>query len=141
MPFWLHDLYHRSRLRQHDGDRDPQPSAVIGQPLRMIAGRCGDHALVARLITQQQQPVESAAFLVSRRELKVFELQIDLRPDNAGKRRLSSVGVRTMEAAIRSCAARISSILTGSADASAGIVFCWFICVTLYDRKRDISTA
>src|SRR3546814_5855756 len=46
-----------------------------------------------------------------------------------------------MEAAIRSCAARISSILTGSADASAGIVFCWFICVTLYDRKRDISTA
>src|SRR3546814_19582406 len=55
--------------------------------------------------------------------------------------RLSSVGVRTMEAAIRSCAARISSILTGSADASAGIVFCWFICVTLYDRKRDISTA
>src|SRR3546814_5055838 len=55
--------------------------------------------------------------------------------------RLSSVGVRTMEAAIRSCAARISSILTGSADASAGIVFCWFIFVTPYDRTRDISTA
>src|SRR3546814_10941042 len=52
----------------------------------MIAGRCGDHALFARLITQQQQPVESAAFLVSRRELTVFELQIDLRTDNAGKR-------------------------------------------------------
>src|SRR3546814_19001127 len=46
-----------------------------------------------------------------------------------------------MEAASRSCAALISSRLTGSADASAWIVFCWFICVTLYVRKRDISTA
>ena len=51
---------------------------MIGEPLRMVAGRGRDHAARALLVGQVQQFVERAAFLVGGGELEILELQPDL---------------------------------------------------------------
>ena len=100
----------RRRLRHHDGDRHAQPLAVIGQPLRMIARRCRDHARARAPRVHQQQRVERAAFLVGRGELQVLELQPDCRRRSSRTASAEcSVGVRTIAPSIRAAAARTSS--------------------------------
>ena len=58
---------------------------MIGDGLRMIAGRRGDHAARPLLGGQLEQLVERAAFLVGGGELQVLELQPDFRADDVGQ--------------------------------------------------------
>jgi hypothetical protein len=76
VPFGLHHLDGRGGHRHDDGDRHAQPPPVIGQRLRMVAGRGGDHAAGAPPLLHQQQFVERAALLVGGGELQVLELHI-----------------------------------------------------------------
>jgi hypothetical protein len=63
-------------VRRHDDrDRDAQPRAMIGQPLRMIAGGGGDHAARLRFGAQLQQFVECAALLIGGGELQILEFE------------------------------------------------------------------
>ena len=55
---------------------------MIGDRLRMVAGRRGDNAARTLFGRQLQQFVERAAFLVGGGELEVFELQPDFGADN-----------------------------------------------------------
>ena len=86
---------------------------MIGDGLRMIAGRCRDHSARALLGRQLQQFVERAAFLVGGGELQILELQPHLGADDFGKVRLTSIGVRMTAPLMRSAAARMSSIVGG----------------------------
>jgi hypothetical protein len=74
--------------RHDDGHRNAEPLAVIGDRLRMVAGRRRDHAARALLLGQLQQFVERAALLVGGGELEVLELQPDLGADDLGQVRL-----------------------------------------------------
>ena len=84
--FGLHHLHARGGLRHHDRDRDPQPSAVIAEPLRVVAGRGCNYAARLLLVAQVEQGVERAALLVSGSELVVLELEPDVRPRNLRQR-------------------------------------------------------
>ena len=46
----------------------------------MISSGRRDNAVLQRVVTHHKQAVQRAAFLIGRRELKVFKLEIDLRP-------------------------------------------------------------
>ena len=46
----------------------------------MVPRRCRDHALAALFFGKQQDRIQRTAFLVRRRELMVFELQINICP-------------------------------------------------------------
>ena len=78
----LGHLHRRRRLRHDDHRRNAEPLGVIGDRLRVIAGRCRDHAARPLLRRQLQQFVERAALLVGGGELQILELQPDLRADD-----------------------------------------------------------
>ncbi len=73
------DLHGRRGLGHDDGDRRPQPLAMIGQTLGMIAGRGGDDAAPTLFLAQAQQLVQRAALLEGGGELQVLELHIYFR--------------------------------------------------------------
>ena len=56
----------------------PSLCGVIGHALRMIAGRHRDHAALAFVRRQRQQPIERAALLEGRGELQVLEFEPEL---------------------------------------------------------------
>jgi hypothetical protein len=70
----------RRRLGHDDGDRHAKPRAVPRQPLGMIARRRCDDSLGLGVVAHLAEEIERAAFLVSRSELEIFELQIDRCP-------------------------------------------------------------
>ena len=63
----------------------PSRLRVIGDRLRVVAGRGGDHAALSLLGRQLQQFVERAALLVGGGELEVLELQPDFGADDFGQ--------------------------------------------------------
>ena len=81
----LRHLHRRRRLRHDDGRRNAEPLGMIGDRLRVIAGRRRDHAARALLRRQLQQFVERAALLVGGGELQILELQPDLGADDFGQ--------------------------------------------------------
>ena len=85
MALGLHHLDRRGRLGHHDRDRNAEPPAVIGEPLRMVARRRRDHAARAGRRVHQQQFVERAALLVGGGELEILELEIDVRAGQLGQ--------------------------------------------------------
>ena len=80
----LLDFCVRRRPRHHDAGRNAEPAAMVRNRLRVVAGRHRDHAATALFRCQIQQAIQRAAFFERRRELMIFELQINLR---AGQRR------------------------------------------------------
>jgi len=64
--------------RHHDGGRNTEAPGVIGDALRVVAGRHGDHAALALLVCELQQRVQRAAFLERGGELQVLELDPDV---------------------------------------------------------------
>ena len=61
--------------RHHDGRRDAERSGVVGDALRVVAGRRGDHAALALFGAEPQQEVARAALFERRGELEVLEFQ------------------------------------------------------------------
>jgi len=57
------DLGERGPLGHHDRCRNPQPACVVGDALRMVAGRHGDDSGAALVVVERQQLVERAALL------------------------------------------------------------------------------
>src|SRR3546814_2210722 len=51
----LRYLHLRRRLRHHDRHRNAEPLAVIGEALRMIARRRGDHAARFRFVVEEEE--------------------------------------------------------------------------------------
>jgi hypothetical protein len=79
--------FHRRRsFRHHDGRRNAQAPRMIGNALRMITGRHRDDAALALGFGKRRETHESAALLVRRRELQIFELEPDLRIEVTPKR-------------------------------------------------------
>src|SRR5579862_973148 len=72
-------LDERRELRHHDGDRDAEQRAVIGDAKRMIARGRRDHAALALRFRKLQKRVARAAFLEAARALQVIELAVDMR--------------------------------------------------------------
>ena len=72
--------------RHHDGRRNAQPARMIGDALRMVAGRHGDDAALAFVVGELQQRVERAAFLERGGELQVLELHPDIGLGDARQR-------------------------------------------------------
>lgn len=86
------DLHERRAARHDDGGRHAQARGVIGQPLRMVAGRGGDDAAPALVLGQQQQLVQRAALLIGGGELQVLELEPHLRPGDLRQRARIAAG-------------------------------------------------
>jgi hypothetical protein len=84
MTLGLRHFHRGGVLRHHDRARDAEPRRVIGQPLRMIARRRGDHP--GRVRGKLKQRIERPPLFVSGRELKVLELQINGCPSQLGQR-------------------------------------------------------
>ena len=78
----LRDFHRRGDSRHDDRRRNTEPLRVIGDRLRVVAGRRGDHAALSLLGRKLQQFVERAALLVGGGELEVLELQPDLGADD-----------------------------------------------------------
>ena len=75
-------LFHfrvRRGARHDDAGRDAEPATVIGDRLRVIAGRHRNNAATPLVRRQIEQPVQRAAFLERRGELMILELQMNLR--------------------------------------------------------------
>ena len=81
----LRHLHRRRRRRHDDRRRNAEPLGMIGDRLRVIAGRRRDHAARALLGRQLQQFVERAALLVGGGELQILELQPDFGADDFGQ--------------------------------------------------------
>jgi hypothetical protein len=75
MPARVLHLHHRGADRHHDRRRDAEPMRMIGDALRVIAGRHCDHAARLLGVRQVHQLVQRAALLERGRELQVLELQ------------------------------------------------------------------
>ena len=69
------DLGERRVGGHDDGRRDPEPVGVVGEALRVVAGRRGHDPFGPVRLRQRQEEVEGAPFLERRRELQVLELQ------------------------------------------------------------------
>ena len=67
----------RRGQRHHNLRADAVPSGMVGQALRMVAGRGGNHSAGALFVGEREQPVERAAFFVGAGTLQVIELEID----------------------------------------------------------------
>ena len=78
------DLHERGRYRHHDRDRNAQPPGVVGDRLRMIAGRHRNDAAGALGWRERSELVEGAALLERIGDLEVLIFDEDLR---AGQRR------------------------------------------------------
>ena len=117
-PCGLRHLHRRRRLRHDDDRRNAEPLGVIGDRLRVIAGRCRDHAARALFVGQLQQFVERAALLVGGGELQILELQPDFRADDL-RQGPADQHRRADDRALRSArrAARMSSIVGGCIEA------------------------
>ncbi|VXC91536.1 hypothetical protein SPHINGOAX6_70292 [Sphingomonas sp. AX6] len=68
--------------RHHDGRGHAQPLRCPGDPLRMIAGRESDHALLPRVIVQHGQPVPCTAQFERAHWLQRFGFERDRHPAN-----------------------------------------------------------
>ena len=73
--------------RHDDRGRHVQAPGVIRQALRVVAGRCRDHAARLLRFRQLQQRVERAPFFERTGELQLFELETDLDADRFGEPR------------------------------------------------------
>src|SRR5690606_1498704 len=88
------DLDERGVLRHDDGRRDAEPPRMIGDALRVVAGRRGDGSPFPLLGRQALEDVGGAALLEGAGHLEVLELDENLRPgelaegDGAAARRL-----------------------------------------------------
>ena len=71
-------LYRRGEARHDDGRGDAHAFSVIGDGLRMVAGRDREDALGSLLERELRHLVERAAFLERGGELQVLDLEIDL---------------------------------------------------------------
>ena len=114
------DLDLRCGARHHDGRGDVEPSRVIGQALRVISGRRGDHAAGFLLVGQLQQRVERAALLERTGDLQLFELEADIDADGIGQPRRVAARRDRDRAAIRIAAERTSSTVTASSISRLG---------------------
>ena len=72
------DLDARGEARHDDRRRDPHPLGVVGDRLRVVAGRDREHALGALGRRQLRHLVERAALLERGGELQVLELEEDV---------------------------------------------------------------
>ena len=70
----------------------PSRARVVGDALRVVAGRHGDHAALALLRRELQQLVQRAALLERGGELQVLELEPDLGPGDARQRLAAQAG-------------------------------------------------
>ena len=86
MGFGLHHFHGRGQFWHDDRDRNAKPFAMVGKALGMVSGGGCDDAILARIVSHQEQAVERPALLVGRRELQVFELQVNVRPRHRGQR-------------------------------------------------------
>ena len=97
-------LDQRGELRHDDGHRNAEQRAVIGDALRVVAGRRGDHAALALRRRQLQQRVARAALLEAAGALQVVELAVDVRAgqlrqrDRLDARRLVDAAARCARA-------------------------------------------
>ena len=73
------DLDQRRELRHHDRRRNAEQSRVIGEALRVIAGRRRDHAAPAFVRRELEQCVARAALLEAAGALQVVELAVNMR--------------------------------------------------------------
>ena len=73
------DLDQGGRGRHDDGGRDVQQTSVVGDGLRMITRRHGDHALGSRRGRQDRKVRQRAAFLERAGHLQVLVFDEDLR--------------------------------------------------------------
>ncbi len=70
------DLDQRREPGHNHRDRDLEQAAVIGQPERMIAGRCRHHAALPPLSIEQQQGVARTALFETAGPLQILQLAI-----------------------------------------------------------------
>jgi len=75
------DLGEGSALGHDDGRRNAETPGMIGDALRVVAGRHGDDAGAALLRRQALQLVERAALLERAGRMQRFQLEDDLRAD------------------------------------------------------------
>ena len=85
--FGRRDLHERRRHRHHDGRRNVQPLRMIGDRLRVIAGRHGNHAARAFGLAQRGQLGERAALLERVGDLQVLVFDPHLRAGERGELR------------------------------------------------------
>ena len=101
----------------------PRRLGVIGDALRVVAGRHGDDAALALVRRQGRQPVERAALLEGGGELQVLELEPDLAAEDLGQRAARSRSrSRRWRPRSRARAASMSSSVTGSGRADRAAV-------------------
>ena len=86
VPAGVDDLHRRRVDRHDDGGRDAEPVGVVGDALGVVAGRHGDHAVLALRRGQRGQAIERAALLERGRELQVLELEPDLAAEDVRQR-------------------------------------------------------
>ena len=79
MAFSLLYFYRRRVFGHNDRDRYAEPMAMIGNALRMVAGRSRDHAALAFTVRQLEQLVQRTPFLKRSGELQIFKFQPDIR--------------------------------------------------------------
>ena len=72
---------------------DAKTPRAVGDALRMVPRRHGDHAPPALLVRQRGKPVDGAALLEGRRELQVLELQPDRAAQHPRERAARRVGL------------------------------------------------
>lgn len=72
------DLGERRAQRNHDGRPDAEPSGVVSDALRMVAGRHGADARRALLRPQAEKLAQRAALLEACSELEILELEMKL---------------------------------------------------------------
>ena len=82
----------RLRIAAVNRDRDAEAAGVVGDALRMVAGRHGDHAALALLRRELEQGIQRAALLERGGELKVLELDPDIGLGDARQRLAAQAG-------------------------------------------------
>ena len=93
------DLGEGRAFRHHDGDGNAQAAGMIGDALRMIAGRHGGDAALALVFAQRQQLVERAALLEGGGVLQVLEFEMDVGAGDA-RERVGMAGRRALDRAL-----------------------------------------
>ena len=107
----LSDLHRGGEARHDDRRRNAEPPRVIGEALRVIAGRRRDDAARERCSASRLRSLlKRTALLVGGGELQVLELEPDLRAGQVSDSvRLWRHGVRITWPAIAARAARTSA--------------------------------
>ena len=101
----------------HDHRRNRKPVRVVGNTLRMIAGRRGDYTGFTLAIAQCEQSRQRSAFLECRGELQVLELEVDLRTGELRQR--SRVQARRIDDGALESGRRVTNVGERYAHVSA----------------------